>query len=121
MIAKWNTWRFDLKTERIVINHEQCSIRFVPSREDSLDRLYEEGRQFRSEERVADLIVQRLMLEKLRKCLHTLSSSKIDLIYALFFESKSERQLSSETGIPQKTINDSKRRILRKLKKMIEK
>jgi len=43
------------------------------------------------------------------------------LIHTLFFQGKSERQLSSESGIPLMTLNDRKRRILQKLKKFLEK
>lgn len=42
------------------------------------------------------------------------------LMNALFFRKLSEREWSAETGIPQKTINDRKRRILIKLKKLLE-
>ena len=42
------------------------------------------------------------------------------LITALFFEGVSERKLSEITGIPQKTIDDRKHKILIKLKGFLE-
>jgi DNA-directed RNA polymerase specialized sigma subunit len=53
-------------------------------------------------------------------CIEMLSEQDRLLIYNLFFKGKSERQLSAETGIPQRTINDRKRKILLELKKLIE-
>ena len=41
--------------------------------------------------------------------------------YALFTQGLSEREWSSQTGIPQKTINDHKNRLLTKLQKIFEK
>lgn len=72
-------------------------------------------------ESIEDSLVKREMLEKLSLCLETLSEQERLLIYALFFQGKSERQLAAETEIPQRTINDRKRKILLKLKKLMEK
>jgi len=70
-------------------------------------------------EDVAEIVTRRLMSEKLHKCLELLPDGERALINALFFENKTERQYSAETGIPQKTINDRKTRILAKLKKLL--
>ena len=74
-----------------------------------------------TEESIEDNIIKRELLEKLTLCLEMLSEQERLLIHALFFKGKSERQLSAETEIPQRTINDKKRKILLKLKKLIEK
>lgn len=69
---------------------------------------------------VAELVENIIMLEKLKQCLSSLNAEEQNLINALFFRNLSEREWSAETGIPQKTINDRKRRILAKLKKLLE-
>ncbi|NLI13799.1 MAG: sigma-70 family RNA polymerase sigma factor [Peptococcaceae bacterium] len=74
-----------------------------------------------TEESIEDGVIKKEMLKKLALCLEKLSEQERLLIYALFFQGKSERQLSAETGTPQRTINDRKRRILLKLKKLLEK
>lgn len=74
-----------------------------------------------AEESIEDGVIKKEMLKKLALCLETLSEQERLLIYALFFQGKSERRLSAETGTPQRTINDRKRRILLKLKKLLEK
>ena len=69
---------------------------------------------------VCDAVVESMMTDKLRKSLQLLNQDEKLLIHALYFERKSERKVSEETGIPQKTINDRKRRIIAKLKKLLE-
>lgn len=75
----------------------------------------------RTEESMEDIIIKREMLEKMMSCIEMLLEQERLLIYNLFFKGKSERQLSAEAGIPLMTINDRKRRILKKLKKLLEK
>lgn len=69
---------------------------------------------------VVEQVERILMTDKLRKCLPLLAEEEQELLHALFYQRKSEREWSAETGIPQKTINDRKRRILGKLKKFLE-
>ena len=70
--------------------------------------------------RVEDAAVDKLLAEKLHQCLSQLTRDEQELIFTLFFQNKSERQLAAETGIPQKTINDRRHRILVKLKKLMK-
>lgn len=42
------------------------------------------------------------------------------LIHELFYNGKSERELSAMIAVPQKTINDRKRKILAKLRRQME-
>lgn len=61
-----------------------------------------------------------LMGELLRLSIAQLAPSEQELITALFYDRMTEREYAIKSGIPQKTINDRKRRILLKLKKIIE-
>ena len=69
---------------------------------------------------VCDTVVESIMTDKLRQSLQLLNQDEKLLIHALYFERKSEPKVAEETGIPQKTINDRKRRIIAKLKKLLE-
>lgn len=71
--------------------------------------------------RVEDVIMDKLLSEKLHQCLSQLAKEEQDLMIALYFQNKSEHQVSRETGIAQKTIHNRKVRILAQLKKLIEK
>lgn len=114
--------QYDLKVERCYIDSLSRTVTYIPSREDSYERLLEENRQFASEiESVEDAAVKAVMIEKMLSCLTLLTSEEQNLIEKLFFNGKSERQVSAETGIPYMTIHDRKVKILGKLKKLLEK
>ena len=72
-------------------------------------------------EDICDAIVTKIMIEKLKECLLLLSDEELNLITQLFYEEKSQRRLSAESGIPLMTISNRKKRILKKLKKYLEK
>ena len=76
--------------------------------------------QFASAEDVEETIITKIMVDKLRHCLTEIDEQELELVKAIFFDGFTERQLSKITGIPQKTINDRKKRILIKLKKLLE-
>lgn len=112
----------DLKREKIIVNQEKETVTFIPSREDSFDRLKDENKiQFMDDsESVENKVLKTLMLEKLFKSLELLDSDERKIIDAIYYEGKTEREISAETGIPQKTINNRKRKILAKLKKFMD-
>lgn len=114
--------QYDLKVERYRINYTKGTVKCLPSREDSYDRLLEENKQFAdAAEGVEDTAVKAVMIENMLKCLKLLSPEEQALISELFFKGKSEHQLAKTTGIPRMTIHNRKNRILTKLKKYLEK
>lgn len=72
-------------------------------------------------ESMEDAIIKNMMIAKLRRCMEMLDKSERTLIVELYLRSKSERQLSAETGIPYMTIHDRKIKTLSKIKKLMEK
>ena len=60
-------------------------------------------------------IMRQIMIEKLPEAIATLTDEEKELVRQLYFENMSERQISSLTGVPQKTINNRRKRILKKL------
>ena len=71
--------------------------------------------------RVEDLIVDKLIAEKLHRCITQLTEKEQALITALYFQGKTQVELEKETGIKQQTISYRERQIRMKLKKMMEK
>ena len=70
---------------------------------------------------VEAVVEKKIMIEKLHKSLSLLTEEEWNLVEAIFFRGISERQWSSLSGIPLKTVNRQKHRILSRLKKIIEK
>lgn len=113
--------QYDLKAERYRFDISRRTVTYLPSREDSYDRLMEEKRQFADEsESVEDAAVKAVMIERMLECLKLLTSGEQRLITELFFKGKSEYQMAEESGIPRMTIHDRKAKILRKLKRLME-
>ena len=74
-----------------------------------------------AEDSMEDAIILNEMTAKMLRCVRMLDEPDRTLIVELYLRGKSERQLSAETGIPRMTIHDRRDKILRKLKKMMEK
>lgn len=112
----------DLKMEQIIIVPETQTIRVIPSREDSLDRLMEENnRQFSDHTvQVEEYALQKGTLDELYKAISLLKREERELIHALFFNGYTERAWAEHTGVHYMTIHCRKVRILSKLKKLMK-
>lgn len=69
---------------------------------------------------VEDAAIANILRDRLHRCLDALDEPDQQLIHALYFEGLSERKYAKRVGIPQRTINDRRRRALRKLKELLE-
>ena len=109
---KRGAFRHDASTQTAV---------FVPSREDSLERLWEdEQMDFTSTApSPEEEAVHNDELDRLRKALKRLEPEERELITALFFEDQTERQYAESLGISQKAVNKRWHKIRSKLKKLI--
>ncbi|MEY8495468.1 sigma-70 family RNA polymerase sigma factor [Lachnospiraceae bacterium 29-91] len=108
-------WRY---LKKLDADNSLLSLEAIESADDSNN-----GFEFIADEavNVAETVVRRMMLDKLRFAISLLSEDEQSLVNAIFFRGLSEREWSKASGIPQKTINDRKRKILSKLKKLLEK
>ena len=106
----------ELKYRKIRVDAKNESVLYVPAREDSLDRLMDDnGEQF-SDKSVQDEACFAIMCDALHQALSQLDVQERELIQALYFEQKTERQWASEIGVPRMTMHDQKVRVLEKLK-----
>lgn len=104
----------DLKRERF----QKETATFLPSREDSYDRLLEKDRQFASPDlSVEELAISSVWLERLFQCL---SEDEKVMIRKLYFEEKTERIVSMELGISKTALHHRKVKLLQKLKIFLE-
>ena len=69
---------------------------------------------------VEDSAMASILRDRLHRCLALLDEPDRQLIHALYFEGMSERKYAKRVGIPQRTINDRRRRVLRKMKELLE-
>lgn len=114
-------FEMDLKTEKIYVK-ENDRVAVIPSREDSLERLMEDNaEQFAdNSENVEELAIRKVTYETLYKALNKLTKEENSLVYALFFENKTEREMAVLMGISQPAIHKKKIKILKKLKNILK-
>lgn len=112
----------DLKSERFVQDQEAETAVFLPSREDSYERLRDEDKlQFAADEDTPEeKVIRADELQRLRAALRKLAPDEAELIHALFYEKISEHRLAKEMGLSQCTINYRKSRILAKLHRLMK-
>ena len=68
---------------------------------------------------VEDAAIDRVMRDKLRRCLPLLDESEEQLICAIFYEGLSERECAEILGISQNAVNKRRKKVLAKLRRLI--
>ena len=119
----------DLKRDRILQDADGKAVLdqngqpiMLPEREVSLDKLMAEEWDYPSSAPSPESVVlDRLEIAALHQGLSSLTAEERTLIEALFFEGLTGRAYSERSGIPQKTVNDRKNRILKKLYQLLKK
>ncbi|MCD8363573.1 MAG: sigma-70 family RNA polymerase sigma factor [Lachnospiraceae bacterium] len=112
---------YDLKTEQIIIDQEKQSVKIIPSREDSYERLGELAELFlENAESAEEQALKNLQKNEVHRALKRLSADEEYLIWQLYFEERTERELAKELGIYHNAVHKQKKRILHKLKKILE-
>lgn len=105
---------YDLKAEKF----QKETATFLPSKEDSYERLLEKDRQFAaSGVSVEEQAVSSVWLAAL---LQRLSEDEKEILYKIYFEEKSERIVSAEMGISKTALHQRKVKLLQKLKNYLE-
>ena len=108
----------DRKTEQFKADQDKLKAEFIPSLEDSLDRLSEIGEQF--VEKDSDFSSHADMRIDLQRALERLSQNERELIYKLFFLCQTEREVDDELGIYHNAVHKKKLAILEKLHKYLK-
>ncbi|MDR2889479.1 MAG: sigma-70 family RNA polymerase sigma factor [Lachnospiraceae bacterium] len=110
----------DLKKERIVVDKSTGQRAVIPGREVSYEQLVEAEVQFSNNEKaLLDVVVDTVLLEKLRAILNNLPESEVTIIRALFWDEISEVELAKQLGLARTTLRSRKYKILAKLKKQL--
>ena len=113
---------YDLKAEQTVVDQENQTVKVIPSREDSYERLLEQEVQFREEAvSTEDVVIRNMEIQQLHKALSLLSEDERYLMEQLYFEQRTERELAAEFQLSQKAVNKRRQRILEKLRKELQK
>ena len=108
---------YDLKAEKF----SRKTASFLPSREDSYERLLEANQQFVIQEVSVQVQVEKLLdIEIVRKALSFLNPVEQELINLLFYQEKTEQEVGILLHISQQAVNKRKQTVLIKLRKLLK-
>lgn len=112
----------ELKTEGFEFDNEKRIAEFIPSREDSYERLLEdEKRQFSDTTAgVEDAVLRREAIRHLHRALAQLEAAELELIQAYYYQELTERECAAAAGIKQSSFHKRRVAILCKLKKLMK-
>lgn len=68
-----------------------------------------------------DIIIEKIMLEKMMIALNKLTVHERMIIDELFFKGKSIREVSLHLNVPKSTLHEQKEKIIKRLRKIINK
>lgn len=106
------------KREQVIIDNDNETITFNPSREDSLERMSESGQEICSpQENICEMITRKVLIEQ---AMSKLSDEEQNLIVQLFYLGKTERELAAEINKSQAYVHKVKKKILGKLHEFLK-
>lgn len=106
------------KRKQVIIDNDNETITFNPSREDSLERMCESGQEICSpQEDLCEMITRKVFIEQ---AMSKLSDEERNLIVQLFYLGKTERELAAELNKSQVYVHKTKKKILGKLHKFLK-
>lgn len=112
--------KYDLKTERCNIDYEKGTVTYIPSREDSLDRLGEQNYQFSDQgESVEDRVIKGILIAEMKSCIEQLSKEEQNLITYIFVNGGTQQGYGELIGMTQRGVGKRQEKILEKLRKMM--
>lgn len=112
---------YDLKAERFFSDQATQTAVFIPSREDSYERLLSVDKQFAADdESTEDTAIKAVMLERLEQVLSTLNEDDRRIIHELYYLERTMRQASADLNIARSTLQDRKDALLKKLRTLLE-
>lgn len=112
---------YDIKSEGVKVNQSEKTVTYIPSREDSLERLCENNHQFVADQpSVEDEVIRRLLHKKLFTALRSLPEDEQRLIAHIYSFGKTERELAKLMTLSHTAIHKRKLRILSRLKDILE-
>ena len=113
--AHYKAYYKDLRREKYLREEMQLAGGIISLNAIDSDELDGVGVVVDTSEPFEDRVLREIKKEKLPEAISILSDEEKVLIRQLYFENLSEREVSALTDVPQKTINNRRKRILKKL------
>lgn len=107
----------DIKVGRIEVDPTGETAVFIPSKEDSINRLLEQGVDFADRQTTEDIICRKATRLALQKALAALDPEERELIRALYYENRTMREVAGENNVSHVAVVKRHQKVLDKLRK----
>ncbi|HEY8890480.1 MAG TPA: sigma factor-like helix-turn-helix DNA-binding protein [Clostridium sp.] len=111
----------DIKIGRIDVNEESGVTTFIPSKEDSIDRLMEHGTDFTDDKTIEDIICDKVMLIILQEAMVELNPKEQDFIKNVYYKKLTVREIAKNENVSHVAIVKRNKKVLNKLRKLLNK
>lgn len=112
---------YDLKIGQFLADLEHQTAVFLPSKEDSMERIMEEEKKefVDPSDSVEGQLLRQEKYDFLYRAMAFLTDEERSLVTELYFQNKAESTYAREHGLSQKAVNKRRKKILLKLKKIL--
>lgn len=107
----------DIKVGRIAVDSETETVDFVPSKEDSINRLMDLGGDFKDGQMIEDILCDKATLLILQEAMAELNEKEQELIQALYYKDLTVREVAKVENISHVAVVKRHKKVLDKLKK----
>lgn len=107
----------DIKVGRIDVDPEAEAVDFIPSKEDSINRLMELGGDFEDDQMIEDILCDKATMLILQEAMAELNEKEQELIKDLYYKDLTVREVAKEENISHVAVVKRHKKVLDKLKK----
>lgn len=107
----------DIKVGRIAVDPEAETVDFIPSKEDSINRLIELGADFEDDQIIEDILCDKATMLILQEAMTELNEKEQELINDLYYKDLTVREVAKEENISHVAVVKRHKKVLDKLKK----
>ena len=107
----------DIKVGRIAVDSEEETVEYIPSKEDSINRLMDLGGDFEDAQMIEDILCDKATLLILQEAMAELNEKEQELIKALYYKDLTVREVAKEENISHVAVIKRRNKVLDKLKK----
>ena len=108
---------YDVKVGRMKVDAETETVDYIPSKEDSINRLMDQGADFNDEQIIEDILCDKATLLILQEAMAALNEEEQELINAIYYEDLTVREIAKEENISHVAVIKRHKKVLDKLKK----
>lgn len=107
----------DIKVGRMVVDPETETVEYIPSKEDSINRLMDQGADFNDEQMIEDILCDKATLLILQEAMTALDEKEQELIQAIYYKNLTVREVAKEENVSHVAVIKRHKKVLDKLKK----